>query len=179
MGGRPAPDPDLVQAAHELSRAGTSNAEIGEILGVTEAAIRRWLKRPAPSPSSAPPPAHMPPPAAVSVAPLASDPIELVRQLICEQHAAIQADRQSGNMRGAASNAATLERLVKSLKQLEQANTADADVLKVSRADVARVREDLRGRVTAICNRPLLCSECARALSVRWGTGATVADPAP
>ena len=192
---RPKADPQLVAQAIELVRIGCSYRDAGQTLGVTAPTVMRWVKEaesvppprepsappPAP-PSAAPPPAvtlpaHMAPPPAVPFEPVnTTDPIELVRQLIREQHAAIQADRQSGNTRGAASNAATLERLVKSLKQMENAARGEGDGIRVSNAELARVRDSLAERVTAICNRPLLCAQCSRELSVFWGTGLTEAQ---
>jgi transposase-like protein len=192
---RAKPSLEIVQQARELVAAGCSLRDAGETLGVTATTIARWLAAPAPAPAppasepppaplAAPLPAHMAPPPAVAFEPLdTSDPIELVSQLIREQHAAIQADRASGNNRGAASNAATLERLVKSKKQLEDAARKSADGIVVTSAELARVEDSLRERIKALLHRPgLRCAECNRALSVFWGTGLTEsqldADPA-
>jgi hypothetical protein len=184
---RPKASPEIVAQARELVRVGCSLKDAGDTLGVSAMTIKRWIDAPAeppsapPQPPSDPPPAvtlpaHMAPPPPMPVLEDISDPIELVRQLIREQRAAIQADRLSGNTRGAASNAATLERLVKSLKQMESTAKDDGDGIRVSNAELARVRASLAERVTAICNRPLMCARCSRELSVFWGTGLTEAE---
>lgn len=105
------------------------------------------------------------------------DPVALVKQLIKEQRAAMYADRQAG-ARGTAisSAAATLEKLVKTLKQLEEGERKQSDGIVVSSAELARIHASLAERIRSICNRPLLCAECSRSLSVFWGTGLTEAQ---
>ena len=44
---RPGPDPEKVAEAERLAALGKSRREIGEALGVSEATVKRWLKRPA------------------------------------------------------------------------------------------------------------------------------------
>jgi hypothetical protein len=105
------------------------------------------------------------------------DPIALVKQLIREQRQAMHDDRAAGT-RGTAisSAAAVLEKLTKTLKQLEEGERKTADGITVSAAELARVKASLAERVTAICNRPLMCARCSRELSVFWGTGLTEAE---
>jgi len=191
-------DDETKRMARELVAAGCSYRDAAETLGVTAPTIQRWVKGPAPKPpappsvaparASEPPPeaptipVHMAPvvpPVPVNVKPLdLTDGRAIVRQLIAEQHAAIQADRAAGNMRGASGNAATLERLVKSLKQMEQGAAEDSSAIKIARSDITAIKDNLRERVAAICNRPLLCAGCSRALSVFWGTGTKPASDA-
>ncbi len=187
------PDPEVVQQARELVAAGCSLREAAKVLGTTAPTIKRWIERPAeldavasePPParaSSAPPaaalPAHMfTPDAPPLVALNADDPIGLVKQLIRELHAQIHADRVAG-ARGVtvSSSIATLEKLTKTLKQLEEGERKTADGITVSAAELARVKASLAERVTAICNRPLMCARCSRELSVFYGTGLTEAE---
>lgn len=169
---RPKPDPAIVAAALELVDADCSHADAAEAAGVTAGTIRQWLKRRRVAPAPVAVPDHMAPAPDVPVVPLTfTDPIALVRQLIAEQHAAIQTDRGSGNTRGAASNAATLERLVKSLKQMEAHAVADADKIVISTAELAQAEAMIEARIAALAVRgPIRCAECSRELSVAWGT---------
>lgn len=176
-------DPELIERARELVALGCSLREAAITLGVSAPTIKRWIEEPPPErPPSAPPPAdlpaHMRPPEApplVAVDP--NDPIALVKQLIKEQREAIHADRASGARGTAVSSAvATLEKLVKTLKQLEESERKTNDGITVSAAELARIEASLAERIKAICNRPLCCSQCSRALSVFWGTGVTESE---
>jgi hypothetical protein len=71
--------------------------------------------------------------------------------------------------------AATVSKLSVTMRQLDAAAQASADGITVSAAEVARIEASLAERIKAICNRPLLCAECSRELSVFWGTGLTEA----
>lgn len=185
---RALPDPELVAKAVELVELGCSYRDAAETLGVTAPTIQRWVKaaKQEPPPSAPPPPAalpeHMRPPPIIVTQPLdVTDPVAAIRQLIQEQHAAIQADRAASNPRGAASNAATLERLMKTLKQLEAGEKRDAEVFSCSRAELALAEQTIEARIAALAARgEIRCCDCSRALSVEWGLGgsATLADPA-
>lgn len=180
------PDPALVAQARELIALGASLREAAATLGVTAPTIKRWIDAPAEPPperpASAPPPpaelpAHMKPP---EVAPLVAvdpdDPIALVKQLIREQREAIYADRASGARgQSVSSGAAVLEKLVKTLKQLEEGQRKESEGIVISAAEIARIETSLAERIRAVCNRPLLCAQCSRELSVFWGTGLTEA----
>lgn len=170
-------DPDDVAKAAELRALGCSFREIGQTLGVTATTVKRWLDEPPPAPANTPPaalPAHMAVALAPPVVPLdMSDPVAMIAQLIAEQHAAIAADRAAGNMRAVSSNMSTLERMTKTLKQLQAGAADDANTVRISRAEISKIEDSLRERVAAICNRPLLCAECSRKLSVQWGVGVT------
>lgn len=52
------------------------------------------------------------------------------------------------------------------IARLERGATQDADVIRVSRADVDQAMAGVRERVAAILERPLLCAACSRALNV-------------
>lgn len=171
---RPPPDPDLVKEAVELVAAGVSLEDAAAAAGVTEGTVRRWVKLAKLAPAELVlevVPGHMAPPS-VPLAPLPfTDPIALVRQLIDEQRAAIQIDRVNGNLRGAASNASTLERLVKSLKQMESHASSDADTISFPRSELVRAEGTLDARIQAYAARgEIRCCDCGRALSVEWGT---------
>jgi hypothetical protein len=176
------PDPELVAQARELVAMGASLREAAHTLGVSAPTIKRWIEsepaeRPAP-PSLAPAalPAHMKPPEAPPIVPLdTSDPRRMVEQLIGDIYSMIQSNRASGDTRQMGSLAATVSKLSVTMRQLNEAAQSAADGVTVSAAEVARIEASLAERIRAICNRPLLCSECSRELSVFWGTGLTEA----
>lgn len=181
------PDPELVAQARELVAMGASLREAAATLGVSAPTIKRWIEsepEPAAPPraESAPPPpaslpAHMKPPEAVAIVPLdTSDPRKMVEQLIGDIYTMIQTNRASGDTRQMGSLAATVSKLSVTMRQLNEAAQTAADGVTVSAAEVARIETSLAERIKAICNRPLLCAECSRELSVFWGTGLTEAE---
>ncbi len=176
------PDPDRVAQARELIALGASLREAGHTLGVSAPTIKRWIEADAPPTPSIPPaalPAHMQPPEApaplVAVDP--DDTIAFVKQLIREQRAAIHEDRSQG-ARGTAvsSSVAALEKLVKTLKQLEDGERKAADGVLIPTAEVERIQASLAERIKANCARPLMCASCSRSLNVFWGTGLSEAE---
>lgn len=184
---KPKADPELVAQARELVAMGASLREAASTLGVSAPTIKRWLDAPAPAeplpaPSSAPPPpadlpAHMKPPEAPPIVPLdTSDPRRMVEQLIGDIYSMIQSNRASGDTRQMGSLAATVSKLSVTMRQLDAQAQSAADGITVSAAEVARIEASLAERIKAICNRPLLCAECSRELSVFWGTGLTEAQ---
>ncbi len=162
---------------------GASLREAAHTLGVSAPTIKRWIDEPPAAmlaPSSIPPaalPAHMKPPEAVAIVPLdTSDPRRMVEQLIGDIYAMIQTNRASGDTRQMGSLAATVSKLSVTMRQLNEAAQASADGITVSAAECARIEVSLAERIRAITNRPLLCAECSRELSVFWGTGLTEAQ---
>jgi transposase-like protein len=185
---KPKADPELVAQARELVAMGASLREAARTLGVSAPTIKRWLEEApasAPPPASAALPAHMKPPEVPAITPLdTSDPRKMVEQLIGDIYSMIQHNRASGDTRQMGSLAATVSKLSVTMRQLNEAAQSAADGITVSAAEVARIEASLAERIKAICNRPLLCSECSRELSVFWGTGLTEAalnadDPDP
>lgn len=61
--------------------------------------------------------------------------------------------------------------LVPVIARLERDQKTDEHVLRISRQEIAERRIKVRQRFRAICDRPLLCAQCNRKLSVFWGTG--------
>jgi hypothetical protein len=173
------PDPELVAQARELVAMGASLREAAQTLGVSAPTIKRWIES-EPTASAPPPPAalpaHMQPPAAPPLVPLdTSDPRKMVEQLIGDIYSMIQSNRASGDTRQMGSLAATVSKLSVTMRQLNEAAQSAADGITVSAAECARIEASLTERIRAICNRPLLCAECSRELSVFWGTGMTEA----
>jgi hypothetical protein len=168
---------------------GASLREAAATLGVSAPTIKRWVESPADpapraAPASAPPsapppaglPAHMKPPEVSAIVPLdTSDPRRMVEQLIGDIYSMIQHNRASGDTRQMGSLAATVSKLSVTMRQLNEAAQSAADGVVVSPADAAKSRDAMFQRIKAICNRPLLCTECSRELSVFRGTGLTEA----
>ena len=180
---RPKPDPELVGAALELLAAGVSFAEAGATLGVTGAAVHRWKRladageidhRPpgsAVAPSIAPALDHMAPPAppapAISIGTdLASDTRALVNDML---RRAVDYEA-AGNMTAAQRQRRDAATIMPVLARLEREHREDSDVVRISRAEAKAIDDNLRERIAATLNRPILCAHCSRALSVRWGT---------
>lgn len=177
---KPKADPALVAQARELIALGASLREAAQTLGVSAPTIKRWIEEP-PAESPAPPPAalpaHMQPPEAPAIVPLdTSDPRRMVEQLIGDIYSMIQSNRASGDTRQMGSLAATVSKLSVTMRQLDAQAQAAADGITVTAAECARIEASLAERIKAICNRPLLCAECSRELSVFWGTGLTEAQ---
>lgn len=178
---------------------GASLREAAATLGVSAPTIKRWIESPAepgrssmPPHGSAAPPSSAQPPAALPVhmrppeppPPLADvdldDSIALVKQLIQEQRATIRAQQAAGvHGTSASSAAAVLEKLVKTLKQLQDGERKAGDGITVSAAEFGAAQADLDAKLAARIERGgvIRCADCERALSVAFGLGpATDAD---
>jgi predicted transcriptional regulator len=76
-----------------------------------------------------------------------------------------------GNFNTAQKSGRDAAALVNTITRLERLTAADADVLRISRVEIEERRKKVRERIRATLDRPLLCAECNRKLSVLWGTG--------
>jgi predicted transcriptional regulator len=76
-----------------------------------------------------------------------------------------------GNFNTAQKSGRDAAALVNTITRLERLTAADADVLRISRTEIEERRKKVRERIRATLDRPLLCAECNRKLSVLWGTG--------
>lgn len=187
---KPAPDPETLDAAYELTAAGASLREAGEALGVTEGTIRRWLKlpraAPAPAPASSAPavlPAHMAPPEVPSSEPIdVSDVRRLVQRLVTDVYGMIELNRANGVMTGTSSMVASIGKLATTLKQLDAGAIADANVFSCPRSELLAAEATIDQRIAALALRMvpglaapggLRCCDCGRALSVQLGTAVT------
>ncbi len=61
--------------------------------------------------------------------------------------------------------------LMKLIGQVEKQKPQDPDVLSFSRAEIDRTFAELEALLLQLCSREVLCSECTRKLSVRFGRG--------
>lgn len=173
------PDPELIVQARELVKLGASLREAAHTLGVSAPTIKRWIEsEPAEAPALAPAalPAHMKPPEAPAIVPLdTSDLRASIESTLQRVNAMLQANMAAGDSRQAGSMVATMGRMMTELRQLQRAEREDADGVLVPSAEVERIKAALQERIKAQCNRPLLCAQCSRELSVFRGTGLTEA----
>ncbi len=56
------------------------------------------------------------------------------------------------------------------IARLEKEAAATGDDVRIPRAEVDGLRKRVLGQIAAACERPLLCAECSRRLSIDWGT---------
>jgi len=98
-----------------------------------------------------------------------SDSTGLIKQLIAELHAQIHADKAAG-LRGTplSSAVATLEKLTKTLKQLEASERKASETIAVSAEEFDLACADLDKKIKAHVARQgeLYCCDCGRPLSV-------------
>lgn len=184
---RKAPDPELVAETLALVAAGVSISEAARTAGVTEGAVRQWIKKAkvAPAPSSAPsapPPApipdHMAPPAPVEAVEVGHDMVAGVRAMMNRALQRSAAAEAAGNYAAAQRDSRDASAMAIVLARLTRSEAEDKDILRISRSEVSAIEDSLRDRISAILSRPLLCAECSRALSISWGTGGvTHEDP--
>lgn len=78
---------------------------------------------------------------------------------------------QASNPRGAQAAMRRASELMKVLAQSEKRKPADPDVLQFSLAEIDRAYAEISALLAKLCERPVLCSECSRALSVKFGRG--------
>jgi hypothetical protein len=174
---RKPPDPELVSETLALIAAGVSLREAGKVAGVTEGTIRVWIKKykDAPPPSSPAPigiPSHMaPPPPPPPVVAVSDDITKTVQAMLERTLERSRNAETAGNHTAAQREGRDAAALVTVLARVKAEGADDANSVRISKADVAKIAESVRERMAAICNRPLLCSECSRELSIRWGTG--------
>lgn len=148
--------------------------------GVSEGAVRQWIKRSKSAPlppaaviPSAPPPIpdHMAPPPPVDAVEVGHDMVTGVRAMMNRALQRSAAAEAAGNYASAQRDSRDAAAMAVVLARLTRSEAEDRDVLRISRAEVAQIEEGLRERIAAVLSRPLLCEDCSRALSVSWGTG--------
>lgn len=189
---RKPPDPDVVAFALQQVAAGRSWADVAKELTetgykYTPGAIGAWVRKARAAKAVA---------STLAVAPAVQLPNALA-VAIAERQAAqpppepIDTDDTLGTLRALAKNmllqaaaeklsnpklSATLTRsasdVLNTIARVEKTTAEAEDVLRLSRKEIAETSAALLERFKAICERPLLCSKCSRALSVEWGEAA-------
>jgi hypothetical protein len=153
----------------QLAAEGLSQRAIGRRVRLSHVTVAKALARPPAAPSSVAAGLERPPPLAAPPAPAGDPAIDQVRQLLAESREQIDHARASGDTQlgqRATRNSAALASV---LARLEKVESADSDLLKITRTEIDATYRGLQERVKAIVSRPLFCAGCSRALSVAWG----------
>jgi transposase-like protein len=179
---RPKPDPAVVARAVEaVRRGGRSLADVAREHGVSKMTVKRWADAAEPRPDIAERAARIAaatglgaapePPAAPPAADAASDvdTLEMARRSWRECLARARAAEAEGNHTAAQRSGRDAAAWAVLVARLEKTAAVDADVLRISRAEVDEAMAGIRTRVESIVSRPLLCAHCSRALSASWG----------
>lgn len=184
---RPPPDPDVVAATLDLVAAGVSLREAARTAGVTEGAVRKWIKRAKDAPPPVPPavptapppvPDHMAPPAPVEAVEVGHDMVAGVRAMMNRALARSAAAEAAGNFASAQRDSRDASAMAIVLARLTRSEAEDKDILRISRSEVTTIEESLQDRWAALLARPLHCAQCARELSISWGmAGEKHVDP--
>jgi hypothetical protein len=158
---------------HDRRAKGESIRQIAKGTGWGRTTISRVLAEPLPAPAALPD--HMQPESLATdlgPGPSASDPaIEQVRFLLSTCRAQLDQAQRLGDRSSAARLTRDAAYLTNTLSKLERLESADEDVFRISRSEVAAIDEQMRDRIAAILARPLHCAQCARALSVNMAMG--------
>lgn len=152
-----------------MMRSGSTLVQAAEAVGVSPATVMRWEREAPPAPHVLAPDS----PAAASDAALASE----LRDMMRGNMAASKQLRAEGRMREATAFARGAGELAPVIARIEAAQTQDPDALRFTRSELARAEASILDRAKKICDRPLLCAECSRALSVEWGLGTSASEP--
>jgi hypothetical protein len=175
MAKRP-PDPELVAETLALIDAGVSLREAAEVAGVSEGAIRIWKKKreqrrasePAPAPAV---PSHMAPQTPVAPAvEVGDDIVRLLKDMLSKTLQQSTSAEAVGNFTAAQRAGRDAGQLATVLARVTKLEAADSDVVRISMSEAKQIRAQLFERFAALLERPILCPECNRKLSVRWGT---------
>ena len=164
-------------------RAGMGYRAAGAIVGVTGPSVLRWClaadaaAREAPA-GAAPPPAPAPPSAPVDVAPPPPrNALEATQRQMARLDALADSASAAGHHEAAVSATRNSALLAPVLARLEKGREDDRDHVRYSRAEIAEALAGLRARVASLLDRPLLCADCGRKLSVAWSaTPHTIED---
>jgi len=94
-----------------------------------------------------------------------------LQRMIRDAEKEARAHDLASNPRGAQAAMRRASELMKVLAQSEKRKPQDPDVLQFSRAEIDRGFAEVSALLAKLCERPVLCSECSRALSVKFGQG--------
>ena len=116
-------------------------------------------------------PSHRPaePDAAASLDESA-DALTITRELLTDARRELARAQAVGNSLVAQRYSRNAAALARALADLERRSVDDSDVLRVSRSEITAAMSRVRERVRKLAERPLLCQDCGRALSVMLGT---------
>lgn len=157
---------------HALKRAGLSLREIAKRVGISRPTITAALKEPDPALFQAP--AHMASPAVPELdadEPPADAPVlDQVRFLIAQARSGLTVALTVGDSNLAQRQTRNAAQLMNLLARLERTAADESEAVRISATEAKQIQAQLFERFAALRERPLLCTECNRKLSVRWGT---------
>ncbi len=165
--------PEKVERAVAMMRSGSTLVQAAEAVGVSPATVMRWEREAPP----APPRAAAAPPAEPET-PGGRVDIDEFRKMMRDGMRASEEAKANGNMREAIALANMAAKMAPVIQRAEAAIGADPDALRFTRSELARAEASILDRAKKICDRPLLCAGCSRALSVEWGSGTSQSAPA-
>lgn len=84
---------------------------------------------------------------------------------------------REGNPRLATTLAKSAADVLDQIRKIEARQAEDENCLRLSRDDITKAHAAALERFKALCDRPLLCSDCGRKLAIAWGeAGEKVAE---
>lgn len=84
---------------------------------------------------------------------------------------------REGNPRLATTLAKSAADVLDQIRKIEARQAEDENCLRLSRDEIAKAHAVALERFKALCDRPLLCSDCGRKLAIAWGeAGEKVAE---
>lgn len=96
---------------------------------------------------------------------------EKLRKMIARLWRKSDAAERAGNTTLSTQLARSATDAMNTLLRAEQGALDDADVVRISLADIEKRKARVLKLFAAIAERPLLCEKCSRELSVEYGTG--------
>ncbi|HVY27031.1 MAG TPA: hypothetical protein VHB79_10790 [Polyangiaceae bacterium] len=94
-----------------------------------------------------------------------------LRGMIAEARQEAREHAQASNPRAAQAALTRATKLMAMLAQSEKRKPANPDVLTFSKAEIDAEFARVSALLAKLCERPVLCSECSRSLSVKFGRG--------
>lgn len=197
---RNAPPADAVQYALDGIKAGRSLEDLARDItaggySVTKMTVSRWrdkyggapqqpkpgalaadLGKRAEARAAAPAEPEAPPVDAVTSQ---EDALAFTRRMLADTLKRAKDAEVVGNYSAAQRAGRDASALVTVLARLEKTTADEDDAVRVSRKEIDETMAQLEERMRAICDRPLLCSECSRELSIDWGEGGDSLADAP
>lgn len=101
----------------------------------------------------------------------ALDAMSVVKRAIKANKQLAEQALAEGNHTIAARVGRDLGMLIRDLRALEKTQRIDENVMHVSRAEIDAAYESVLEKARIVCDKPLLCAECGRRLSVRLAGG--------
>ena len=159
--------PEQIVRVRELAATGMSARAIGRDVGLSHVTVSKLLR----ADSRKPPQGEAAVPADKTAEPTPDEShLDFARRCMRESQAIARAARAAGNFAAAQKASRDTAQYAAIVARLERTAIAEADLLRFSRAQIDEAMAALVDRVAAMCDRPLLCASCSRALSVEWGT---------